>query len=72
MYIHVKVTPGAKRESLKKIKADHYAISVKEPAERNLANKRVTELLSAHFATPLGKIRIINGHRSLSKIFSID
>ncbi|MEK7614653.1 MAG: DUF167 domain-containing protein [Patescibacteria group bacterium] len=72
MYIHVKVTPGAKRESLKKLKTDHYAILVKEPAERNLANRRVTELLSAHLATPLGKIRLVNGHRSPSKIFSIN
>lgn len=72
MYIHAKVKVKAKREELKELKKDHFEISVKEPAERNLANGRVLELLSAHFGLPKGKIRIINGHQSSSKLISAD
>lgn len=72
MYIHVRVTVGAKKESLKKLKADHYAISVKEPAERNMANHRVTELVANYFNVPKSKARLVSGHRSPSKIFNID
>lgn len=71
MYIHVRVTAGAKKESLKKLKADHYAVSVKEPAERNMANRRVIELISSHFNVPAGKARLVSGHHSPSKIFNI-
>jgi hypothetical protein len=39
-YIHVKVTTRAKKESLKQKSEDLFLISVKEKAERNLANKR--------------------------------
>ncbi|MFA5841602.1 MAG: DUF167 domain-containing protein [Candidatus Paceibacterota bacterium] len=72
MYIHVKVTAGAKKESMKKLKADHYAVSVKEPAERNMANKRVALILAAYFTVLAGKIRLVSGHRSPSKIFRVD
>ena len=41
IYIRVKVSAGAKKENLKKIKNDHFEISVREKAERNMANARV-------------------------------
>lgn len=72
MYIHVKVVTGSKKESLKKIKDDHLAISVKEPALRNLANRRVLELIEGHFGLSKGKARLISGHHSPSKIVRID
>jgi uncharacterized protein len=71
-YIHVKVTAGASKESLKQKSEDHFLISVKEKAERNLANRRVLELLSLHFKLPSSKIRIVNGHHSPSKLLVIE
>ncbi len=71
-YIHVKVATKAKKESLKQKSEDHFLVSVKEKAERNLANKRVIELLSLHFKLPFSKIRIINGHQSESKLLIIE
>ena len=44
MYIRVKVSPSAKKEIFKQINEDHFEVSVKEKAERNLANNRVIEL----------------------------
>lgn len=72
MYVKVKVTPEAKRESITRVSKDHYEIAVKEPAERNMANKRVRELVARHFKVPIGKVRLISGHHSPSKIFSIE
>ena len=72
MYIHAKVLAGARKEELMKIKKDHYKISVKEPAERNLANKRVIELVANHFNLLSNQVRIINGHQSPSKLLSVD
>ncbi|MCX6751751.1 MAG: DUF167 family protein [Candidatus Nomurabacteria bacterium] len=71
-YIHVKVTAGAKKEFLKQKSGDHFEVSVKEKAEHNLANKRVLELFALHFKIPLSKVRIINGHRSPSKLLVVE
>jgi len=72
MYIKVKVTAGAKKEMIIKKSEDHFDISVKEPAERNLANKRVLELVREYFRVYNGNVRIVSGHHSPSKIISIN
>jgi len=71
MYIKIKATTGAKTEKIVKKTKDHFAISVKEPAERNLANKRIVELLRDYFKVYNRDIRIVSGHHSPSKIISI-
>jgi len=71
-YIHVKVTAGAKKEFFKKKSLDHFEISVKEKAERNMANSRVLELVARHFKIPKSKVRIVNGHRHPSKLLVIE
>jgi len=70
MYIHITLTPGAKKESLKEIKDNYFEISVKPKAERNLANDRLLEILKKHFGSK--KIRIINGHHSRKKLLSVE
>ncbi len=72
MYIKVKVVPCAKKESLEKVSEDTFAIKVKEPAERNLANKRVVEIIAGEFAVRAGKVRIVSGYRSRSKILAVE
>ena len=71
-YIHAKVFPQAKKEELRKITTDHFEISVREKPERNLANTRVIEILASHFKVSLSKVRIINGHRSTSKLIVVE
>lgn len=71
MYIKVQVTAGSKKEIVVHDKEDHYTISVREPAERNLANTRIREIISRELVVPIGKIRIISGHQSPHKILSI-
>jgi uncharacterized protein YggU (UPF0235/DUF167 family) len=72
IYVHVKVKAGVKKESLKKKSEDHFEISVKEKAERNMANTRVLELLALHFKIPVNKIRIVNGHHHPSKLLVVE
>lgn len=71
MYVRVRVTPSAKRESLIEADARNFSASVKEPAERNLANTRVRELLAERFGIPAGRVRLISGHRSPQKVFAV-
>jgi len=72
VYIHVKVKAGVKTESLKKKSEDHFEVSVREKAERNMANSRVVEMLAEYLKVPRNKVRIVNGHRSPSKLLIIE
>jgi uncharacterized protein YggU (UPF0235/DUF167 family) len=71
MYIKVKVAAGARNELLEPMSKDAFKVSVREPAERNLANGRVIELIALHFKIPSSHVRIVNGHHSPSKILSV-
>lgn len=68
----MKVTAGAKRESLEKKSEDHFEVSIREKAERNEANTRVLELVAEHFKVPKNKVRIVNGHHHPSKLLVVD
>lgn len=70
MYIKVFVTPDARKEAVEE-KKGMLAISVREPASQNRANQRVREILAARLNAPLGKVRILTGHRSRAKMVSI-
>lgn len=52
MYIKVNVIAGARKEIFRAKSEDHFDISVKEKAERNMANSRVIELVSENFKVP--------------------
>ena len=65
------MTVGARKEVLQRISKDGFHASVKEPAERSLANRRVIELVAGHFEIPKGKVRMVNGHQQPSKILSV-
>lgn len=71
-YIHVKVSVGMRKENFQKINEDHFKVSVKEKAERNMANIRIIEIIAEHFKKPKSKVRIINGHQHPSKLIAVD
>lgn len=72
MYIRVVVQPGAKKDKIEKVSADHYVVAVKEKPERNAANKRMLELLADSLGVQSGSLRIVIGHHSHNKIISVD
>lgn len=69
MYVKLRVITKSKRESVEKVSDDHYKISVKEPAERNLANSRILDIFRMLF--PNQEVRLVSGHHSPSKILRI-
>ncbi len=71
MFIKVRVIAGAKKEIIQKKTENSFILTVKEKAERNMANKRVCEIIANEISVPIKKVRIINGHQSPSKIISI-
>ncbi|MEK7662041.1 MAG: DUF167 domain-containing protein [Patescibacteria group bacterium] len=72
MYVRVKAAPGARRESVVKKGELEYEISVREKAERNLANNRLRAVLAVEFGVSEKAVRLVNGHRSPSKLFRIE
>ncbi len=72
IYIKAIVTTGAKAESIKEKSANTFLISVKEKAERNMANKKVIEILAEHFKISTKNIRIINGHQHPHKLLVVE
>lgn len=71
MYVRVQVIAGAKKERVVKVSSDTYTISVKQPAQRNLANLRIREILGSLYTCPYKSVKIVSGHRSPRKIFDI-
>ncbi len=71
MHIKVFVTSSAKRESIEEKSEGILAVSVKEPAQGNHANTRVREIIALRLSVPLGKVRILTGHHSRSKLVSV-
>lgn len=69
MYLKVKVIADAKNETVDKVSDDTWHIRVKQPAENNLANTRILEIIRESF--PAQSVRIVSGHHSPAKIVSI-
>jgi len=65
--VQVKVFAGAKKEKINKIKDDYFEVFVREPAQHNLANYRVRELIAYEYEVPLGSVQLRTGHQSPKK-----
>ncbi|MCA9361823.1 DUF167 domain-containing protein [Candidatus Kaiserbacteria bacterium] len=71
MYIRVRVKAGARKETITKVSATEYHMTVREPAERNMANKRIREFLAGAYGARQKDIRLVTGHHSPTKIFDV-
>ena len=69
MLIKIHVKTSAKKESLKKRGPDLFEINVREPAEDNMANKRILGIMHATY--PDATIKLIKGHHSPHKIVDV-
>ena len=69
MLIKVKVETDSKFEKIKRISPEKYIISVREPAERGMANGKVIQLLKD--LNPGKVVKIVSGHHRSSKIIEI-
>lgn len=71
MFVHVRVTAGARRETVEKCENGTYRMTVKEKAERNAANDRVIEILVRELGVTKKSIRFVSGHHTSKKLFQI-
>lgn len=71
MHVSVKVTAGSKKEAVAEAAPGRLEISVREEANRNMANKRVVALVASHFGVRQKQVRIVKGHRSASKLLLV-
>lgn len=72
MYVRVHAVPSARKESVTKESDTVFYIAVKEPAEQNLANKRIREILAQELSVLPAQVRMLTGHHSRSKMYSIE
>jgi hypothetical protein len=71
MLIKVKAFPCSKEDKVVKKKEDNFDVFVEAEAERNMANKRIIELLAEYFDLPQTKVKMVKGFKESSKIFDI-
>jgi uncharacterized protein YggU (UPF0235/DUF167 family) len=72
MYLKIHVVAGAKTELLRQDKPDTFTVFVHPKAKQGQANKRMQELVGAHFGVPRGAVRLIAGYHQPSKMVSIE
>jgi len=70
MRISIKVKPNSKIEKVEKANG-FFLIYVKEPAQKNRANKAIIKLLSEHFKIPRSRIIILKGKNSRQKLIEM-
>lgn len=71
-YIRVHAFPGSKKELVKKIADNEYEIFVREKAERGEVNKRIIALLQELPEIPQGRMQMLSGHRSPTKMLCVN
>ena len=71
MLIKVKVNVLSKEDKVIKKSEDSFEVFVKVDAQRNMANKRIIELLAEYFNLPQHRVRMIKGFKERNKIFNI-
>lgn len=71
MLIKVKAFPNSKEEKIIKKSENSFDVFIEEEAERNMANKRIIEIIAEYFKVPQHKAKMIKGFKETSKIFDI-
>jgi hypothetical protein len=71
MLIKVKVNVLSKEDKVIKKSEDNFEVFVKVDAQRNMANKKIIELLAEYFNLPQYKVKMIKGFKESNKIFNI-
>jgi hypothetical protein len=71
MLIKVKANVSSKEDKVIKKSEDSFEVFVKVDAQRNMANKKIIELLAEYFNLPQYKVKMIKGFKESNKIFNI-
>ena len=71
MLIHVKIHPSSKEDKIVQKNDTSFIVYVKDPAEGNMANRKMVLLVADKFNIIKSKVRIVTGHHQPSKILEI-
>ncbi len=71
MKITVQVKVGCKVEGVEFLDDGSYLVRVRARPVDGEANKRVLEVLAAHFDTPKSRVNLVSGLKSRRKIFEV-
>lgn len=71
MKIFVKAKPSSREEKVEKIDENNFVVSVKEPAQKGMANLAIRNALAIYFKTGTTNVIIISGYTSRNKIIEI-
>ncbi len=71
MLIKVKANVLSKEDKVIKKSEDSFEVFVKVDTQRNMANKKIIELLAEYFNLPQHRVRMIKGFKESNKIFNI-
>ena len=71
MQVRVRVTAGAKKETLNVLSGTRLEIAVTQKPAHGAANARVVELVARFYNVPTSKVRIVRGHSTSSKILEV-
>ncbi|MBI5595679.1 MAG: DUF167 domain-containing protein [Elusimicrobia bacterium] len=71
MLIKLRVHPDSKKDAVQRLKPDHYEVWTRAAAERGQANAAVLALMGKTLSIHPGRIRLIKGATSPSKIIEV-
>lgn len=71
MYIKVTVYTDRKTDTIRKVGEQRFEILTRQPAERNLANERVRELVADMYGVTTANVRIVSGHHHPKKLIEV-
>ena len=70
--LFVKAKPNSKVPKVEKIDDSHFAISVKEPATEDKANRAIAKALAKYLGISAVRIRLVRGKASKQKVFEVN
>jgi uncharacterized protein YggU (UPF0235/DUF167 family) len=71
MYIQVKVFPSSPKEVIETVGQHRYRMFIRQPAQHNMANTRIKQILGNLYDKNPDAFQIISGSTGMSKVFKI-
>lgn len=71
MYIQVKAFPASPKEFIETVGQHRYRIFIRQPAEQNMANTRIKQILGEIYNKNPDAFQIVSGSTGMSKVFRV-
>lgn len=71
MYVQVKAFPSSPKEVIETVGEHRYRIFIRQPAEHNMANTRIKQILGEIYDKNPDAFQIVSGSTGMSKVFKV-